>query len=76
VYVPDGSVLFARLLVDKRFLGMAIFAIDIADASGETSSVAVQLCKDLGCQNDLRPEFFRDFTHTLPFSGTALLAPS
>jgi hypothetical protein len=46
-YVPFGSFLFDRILAGTRFVGTAVFAINLADATGYTGSVALQIYKDV-----------------------------
>ena len=52
-----------------RFAGTAVFAIYLADASGYTGAVALQLWKDLVAGEASRLEFFTDLCYVLSVLG-------
>jgi len=72
-YVPFSSFLFERLMAATRFVGTAVFAINLADAVGYTGSVALQLFKDLGSKHGTRLEFFDNVSYCLGLGGCLLL---
>ena len=57
-----------------RYVGTAVFAINLADAVGYTGSVALQLYKDVFAADASRLEFFIQVNYTLAVGGSALLA--
>jgi hypothetical protein len=46
-YVPFGSVIFDRVIARTRFVGTAVFAIYLADATGYLGTVLVKLYADV-----------------------------
>jgi hypothetical protein len=75
-YVPFGSMLFDRLIAATRFVGTAVFAIYLADATGYLGSVVVLFCKDRLLPATSRLEFMQAFCLALSTGGMALLAAS
>jgi hypothetical protein len=69
-YVPFGSFLFDRILAGTRFVGTAVFAINLADATGYTGSVALQIYKDVFASETSRLEFFVPVSYALALLGT------
>ncbi len=72
-YVPFNSLLFDRLIAATRFTGTAVFAIYVADATGYTGAILLQLCKDFSYGNMGRLEFFRDYSYFMSALGTLML---
>jgi hypothetical protein len=75
-YVPFSSFLFDRVTVATRFAGTAVFAINLADATGYTGSVALQLYKDVFAGGMSHLGFFITVTYALAAFGSAGLALS
>jgi hypothetical protein len=75
-YVPFNSLLFERLMAATRFTGTAVFAIYVADATGYTGAILLQLYKDFSRASMGRFEFFRGYSYFMAVSGTLLLAAS
>jgi hypothetical protein len=73
-YVPYGSVLFDRMMASTRTVGTAVFAIYVADATGYTGSVLLQLQKDLLHSDVSRLDFFRQVSYVMAIGGIVLLA--
>lgn len=46
-YVPFGSVIFDRVIARTRYVGTAVFAIYLADATGYLGAVLIKLYADL-----------------------------
>lgn len=69
-YVPFGSFLFDRVTAGTRFAGTAVYAINLADATGYTGSVALQLYKDLVARGESRLAFFIDVSYALGALGS------
>ena len=72
-YVPFNAILFERMMAYTRFAGTAVFAIYLADASGYTGAVALQLWKDLVAGEASRLEFFTDLCYVLSVLGVLLV---
>ncbi len=73
-YVPFSSFLFDRIMAATRYVGTAVFAINLADAVGYTGSVLLQSYRDLFANDTTRLTFFRSFSYALSLgSCTALL---
>ncbi len=72
-YVPFGSFLFDRIMAATRFVGTAVFAINLADAIGYTGSVGMQLYKDLVAGEASRLQFFIRVNYALALGGGLLL---
>jgi len=70
-YVPFGSFLFDRITAGTRFVGTAVFAINLADATGYTGSVALQIYKDVFAHDASRLGFFLTVTYGLAAFGSA-----
>jgi len=68
-YVPFSSFLFDRLTAATRFAGTAVFAINLADATGYTGSVALQVYKDVFAGGMTRLSFFVSVTYALAIIG-------
>ncbi len=68
-YVPFGSFLFDRITAGTRFVGTAVFAINLADAAGYTGSVALQIYKDVFARETSRLGFFLTVTYALAAFG-------
>jgi len=75
-YVPFNAVLFERMMAYTRFAGTAVFAIYLADSSGYTGAVGLQLYKDLVAGDATRLEFFKQLCYTISIFGTILVALS
>jgi len=75
-YVPFSSFLFDRITTATRFTGTAVFAINLADATGYTGSVALQLYKDVFAGGMTHLGFFISVTYALAVLGTVGLAGS
>jgi hypothetical protein len=75
-YVPFSSFLFDRITVATRFTGTAVFAINLADATGYSGSVALQLYKDVFARGMTHLGFFIALTYTLAALGSLGLAVS
>jgi len=75
-YVPFNSLLFDRLMAATRFGGTAVFAIYVADATGYTGAILLQLYKDFSHASMGRFEFFRVYSYFMSAAGTVLLAAS
>ena len=73
-YVPFGSFLFDRITVATRFTGTAVFAINLADATGYSGSVALQLYKDVFAGTMTHLGFFISITYALAAIGGLGLA--
>lgn len=73
-YVPFNSVLFDRLLATTRHAGTAVFAIYVADATGYTGAILLQLYKDVFRAKMARFDFFHDYTYFMSATGIAMLA--
>lgn len=69
-YVPFNAVLFERMMAYTRFSGTAVFAIYLADSSGYTGAVGLQLYKDLFAGEASRLSFFKDLCYTISVVGT------
>jgi len=72
-YVPFNAVLFERMMAYTRFSGTAVFAIYLADSSGYTGAVALQLYKDLVAGEASRLSFFKDLCYTISVAGVILV---
>lgn len=72
-YVPFHSVLFERLIAATGVTGTAVFAIALADATGYTGSVGIQLYKDLVNTGQSRLAFFTSLTLLLAVVGSVLI---
>ena len=72
-YVPYNSVLFDRMIGYTRVTSTAVFTIYLADATGYTGSVLIQLYKDLFQTQTTRLEFFLEFAVLLGLGGALLL---
>lgn len=75
-YIPFGSVLFDRLMASTKTAGTAVFAICVADATGYTGSIVIQLFRDLLQSHFSRLHFFHGLTYFVSLFGTLLLAVS
>ncbi len=75
-YVPFNAVLFERMMAYTRFTGTAVFAIYLADSSGYTGAVVLQLYKDLVAGDATRLEFFKTLCYTMSVLGFVLVALS
>ena len=73
-YVSFSSFLFDRITVATRFEGTAVFAINLADATGYTGSVALQLYKDVFAGGMSQLGFFISVTYVLAALGSTALA--
>ena len=71
IYVPYNALLFERMIAATGTIATAVFAIYVADAFGYTTSVAIQLYKDLLAGDASRLSFFISYTWLL--SATALV---
>ncbi|MEC7242117.1 MAG: DUF5690 family protein, partial [Myxococcota bacterium] len=72
-YVPFNAILFERMMAYTRFTGTAVFAIYLADASGYTGALGLQLWKDLAAGEASRLEFFTDLCYLLSILGMLLV---
>jgi hypothetical protein len=72
-YVPYGAVLFERMMAASRFLGTAVFAIQLADAIGYTGSVLLQLFRDLFFGQFDRLAFVVPFAYVVSAVGVVLM---
>ena len=68
-YVPFSSFLFDRITVATRFTGTAVFAINLADATGYSGSVALQLYKDVFAGSMSQLGFFIWLSYALAALG-------
>jgi hypothetical protein len=75
-YVPFNAVLFERMMAYTRFTGTAVFAIYLADSSGYTGAVGLQLYKDLVAGEASRLVFFKELCYTISVLGTLLVVLS
>jgi hypothetical protein len=73
-YVPFNSLLFDRLLAATRHAGTAVFAIYVADATGYTGAIVLQLYKDFSHASMGRFEFFHNYTYFMSAAGALMLA--
>lgn len=73
-YVPYNSVLFDRMIGYTRATSTAVFTIYLADATGYSGSVLIQLYQDLYRTQTTRLEFFLEFAVVLGLGGAVLLA--
>jgi Family of unknown function (DUF5690) len=73
-YVPFSSFLFDRITVATRFTGTAVFAINLADATGYSGSVALQLYKDVFAGGISHLGFFISVSYALAALGSIGLA--
>ncbi len=80
VYVPFNSVLFDRMIAHTRIRGTAVFAIYMADSLGYTTSIGVQLFRDLAhvgaTPNATRLGFFRGLSYSSAAIALVLLIVS
>ena len=72
-YVPYNTLLFERMMASTRFLGTAVFAIALADATGYTGVVIVYLCKEFAFKQMHWLAFLRGFTYFMSATGTVCL---
>jgi hypothetical protein len=72
-YVPFNAVLFERMMAYTRFGGTAVFAIYLADSSGYTGAVGLQLYKDLVAGEASRLSFFIDLCYTISAAGLVMV---
>jgi hypothetical protein len=72
-YVPFNAVLFERMMAYTRFGGTAVFAIYLADSSGYTGAVGLQLYKDLVAGEASRLAFFKDLCYTISVLGVVMV---
>lgn len=70
-YVPYNSVLFDRLMASTGFVGTAVFAIYVADSAGYTSSISVQIGKDLLAPHVSRLQFLEFLSAFVSLVGLA-----
>ena len=75
-YVPFNAILFERMMAYTRFTGTAVFAIYLADASGYTGAVILQLYKDLVATGSSRLEFFTSLCYAMSAIGMLLMLMS
>jgi hypothetical protein len=80
IYVPFNSVLFDRMIAHTRIRGTAVFAIYVADSLGYTTSIGVQLFRDLvargGSHTETRLAFFRGLSYWSAAIAVVLLLGS
>ena len=75
-YVPYNSILCDRLLASTRTVGTAVFTIYVADATGYTGSVFVQLFKDLALGDASRLEYMVQLSYVTGIGAAVCLAAS
>jgi hypothetical protein len=75
-YVPYGAVLFERMMAASRFLGTAVFAIQLADAIGYTGSVLLQILRDVVFGKFNYVVFTETFAYVVSIAGVTFMALS
>ena len=74
-YVPFGSVIFDRVIARTRFVGTAVFAIYLADATGYLGTILVKLYADIFASGGgERLSFFLTYTWVNAGVGLVCLA--
>ena len=74
-YVPFGSVIFDRVIARTRFVGTAVFAIYLADATGYLGTILVKLYADIFASGGgNRLDFFLAYTWVNAGVGLVCLA--
>jgi hypothetical protein len=61
------------MMAYTRFSGTAVFAIYLADSSGYTGAVALQLYKDLFAGDASRLSFFKDLCYIISIIGIVMV---